>query len=98
MAYNLTLLQEAETGSDILTAANTYSGDIFVTLIIVAVFFIMLLALKRYGFLEALLASSFVSFLLSIPAAFAYWVHWSVPLAFLAVLAFGTFYLWVTTR
>jgi ABC-type multidrug transport system permease subunit len=98
MAYNLTLLQDSTTATDLISTANTYTGGVLITIVIVAVFFIMLMALKRYEMDKALVASGFFCFILSGIPAFLQWVHWAVPLAFLALTAFTLMYMVVTKR
>jgi len=64
--YNLTLLQESWTVQELFVTANTYSANILVGLIMIAIFFIILMALKNYDFDEALFSSGLVCFILSI--------------------------------
>lgn len=95
MAYNLTNLTSAETAADLVVFANEVTSGMFMMLFLFAIFFILLLALKRYGFAEALLASSFVIFLVSATLAYGSFVGIIWPLLFLAIMAFTGFYLYM---
>ena len=72
--YDTTLLTNASGISDVLHYLNTITvlpgagpsePGIFVGLILGAVFFIMIFGLKRYGFANALLVSSWICFIMS---------------------------------
>lgn len=78
--YNLTDLYAATTVSKLVVYANDVTSGLLAMLFIWAVFFIMLMVMKRYEFDSALLTSSLVCFILSvmfnymqlIPSAFMY--------------------------
>lgn len=95
MTYNLTQLQESATVAGLVTTANDYTGGLLLGLLILAIFFIMIMALKKWSFEDALLSSSFTCFVLSgilasVELLNPFWAY-----AFLALLAFTGFYMWV---
>lgn len=98
MAYNLTDLYAASTSSDIVLFANSTVDGLLFGFFIVAIFFIMLYALKNWEFDVALLTASFSCFILSGIAAFGGFVNVIFPLFFLAATAFAGFYIFVVKR
>jgi hypothetical protein len=92
MTYNLTLLQEAETIYKVFVYADNASGNIMVGLFMIAIFFVFLMALKRYSFTNALLASSFVSFILSLFLTYANLLNFMFPLFFLITASLTALY------
>jgi hypothetical protein len=88
MAYNLSLLTENESLSGIFSAANSYTDGLLVGLLVLSLFFIMLLVLKRWDFLNALLSSSFVCFVISalLVAGGFLSLYWALGFLILAAL------------
>ena len=80
--YNMTLLQNATRVSDLFVYANTMSTNIFGDLVLLAVFFIMLLALKRFDFWKALLSSCFGAFIIGLFMMTAGLIHFEFLLIF----------------
>ena len=79
---------------DIAKFANEASGGILFNGFILIVFFIMLLVLKKYDFDRALLASSWLAFIISV-------IGWSIglvnvltPLFFIFITALTGLYIW----
>jgi len=95
MTYNLSLLTNSSSISGIVSTANSYTGGLLVGLLVLSVFFIMLLALKKWEFDDALLSSSFVSFIISAILVAAGMLNLLWTLGFLALTAFTAFYMYV---
>ena len=93
--YNLTQLQESGTISVLFSTANDYTSGLLLGLFVLAIFFIMLLALKKWEFDDALLASSFSCFITSAILASAGLLNLLWTLGFLALLSFTAFYMFV---
>jgi hypothetical protein len=85
--YNLTQLQQATTMGKLVIYANNASDGYLILFFIIAMFFIMFMALKRYDFGDAILVSSFISFILSLVASFGGFLNMLYPLGFLIVTA-----------
>jgi hypothetical protein len=92
--YNLTNLTNAQNVGDLVTFANSSTEGFFIGLVMVAIFFILLMALKKWEFTNALLASSWVSFLLAAILAYGGYVNVLLPLGFLILAATTALYLW----
>jgi hypothetical protein len=98
MTYNITLLKDVGTIRELFYVSNTYSGDIFIKLMMFGIFFVMLMALKRFGFQYALASSSFASFVLSLMLMYAGLLSLFWVLAYLALFAFTMFYIYTMDR
>jgi len=96
--YNLTLLKETDTVSEIAIYANNATDGILFGLFMIIIFFTMLLIFKKWEFDEALLSSGFSSFILSAILAYGGFINLIYPLAFLAITAFTAFYVFVVKR
>jgi hypothetical protein len=83
----MTMLQEAYTVWDLMVYANVSTNNILFTLLITATFFIMIMSLKRFEFIDVLMSSGFVCFIISIILSYEQLINILVPLAFLAVTA-----------
>jgi hypothetical protein len=94
--YNLTSFMQSETMSDVALAANELTNFRLFGFFIVAVFLVLLLALKRYDFDDAIITSSFICFLLSGFLAMAEIVNFLFPLFFIMVLSLMLFVKWMT--
>lgn len=92
--YNLTNLTTATDLSGVIAFANNSTEGYLVGLMLVAIFFIMLMSLKRWEFTNALLASSWVCTLLGFVLAYGEFVNPLIPLGFLAVAAFTALYIY----
>jgi hypothetical protein len=98
MSYNITLLSEVATIRELFVVTNTYSGDLFTVLMMFAIFFIMLMALKRFGFQYAMFSASFASFVLSLLLMYAELLNIIWVLGFLALTAFTALYIYTADR
>jgi len=92
--YDMTLMSNASSMVGLVEAANEYTGNVMVGMFMIAIFFIMLLVLKKYDFTHAMLSSSLVCFLLSLFLVYIHALNFMFPLVFLAVASFATFWLW----
>jgi len=98
MPYNLTELTNSENILDIVLFANSTSDSVLLSFFVVAIFFIMVMALKRYDFDKALLSSSFTCFVISAAGTYAKLINVMFPLAFLTAAAFTALYMWMSKR
>lgn len=96
--YNLTSLQQAADVSDIFIYANTNTGGLLIGLGMLSIFFIMLLVLKKWEFTDALLVSSFISFILSSILSYGQMLNFMFPLTFLLIAAFTAFFVYTAKR
>jgi hypothetical protein len=99
MSYNLSGLQNATDWGDIALAANNATSGMLFGGLSIALFFIMLISLKRgggWGIDESLLASSFSCFILTATLSFGGYLTVYIPLVYLAILAFTGLYVWTT--
>lgn len=92
MSYNMTQLQNADTFFGIVQYANASTNGVLMGLMMVAVFFVLLMLMKRYDFEVDLLVSSFISFILSLILVYAKLLNFMFPLTFLIIAAL-TFFL-----
>ena len=95
--YNLTALTDATTVSSMAVVANNIVDQILFGIFMLAIFFVMLMALKRYDFDNALLSSSFVCFILSMLLLFGGLINFMFPLLFLTISAFTAFYMYIAS-
>ena len=95
MTYNLTALNNVDSVFDVVIFADDASGGILVGLFVIAIFVVALFTLKRYDFDFALLGSSFGTFVISAILAYGGLLNLIYPLAFLAILAFTAFFVFI---
>ena len=93
--YNITGLTSAETVADIVVFANESTGNFLFGLFILAIFFIMLMVMRKYEFTDTLLTSSFVCFILSAILSYGGFLNILFPIGFLTVLSFTAFYVFM---
>jgi hypothetical protein len=93
---NISALQV--TGMDgLYHAVNTASHGLFSVMTVLILFFVMLMGMRKYPFPKVLLASSFVSFLVSTFFLYMNEINIMLPLGFL-ILASGTLFYLITTK
>lgn len=93
--YNLTELHAATTMSDVTAFANTASGGMLMGGVMIAVFFVALMILKRYSSLaEALAVSGYLCFIISAVLVLGNMINFLFPLVFLIIAALATLYLY----
>ena len=95
MAYDLDALGSAGSIKELFAYSNTVTNDLFMTLFLVCIFFVFFIALKRYSFTDALLSSSFMTFVLSLFLLMADLISIMYPILFGTVMAFTAFYAFV---
>ena len=97
--YNTTNLTSAVDMGDLAGYANTSSEGILFAMGLVVVFFIMLLSLKSNNdFDDALIVSSFISFVFGGILTYGKFIHIIFPLAFLIITAFTGLLMWAAKR
>ena len=96
MTYNMTALAESDTVYKLVLYANDATGEILLVLFSMAIFFIMLMVLKKWEFEKSLLVSSFISFLISIMLVYAELIQLVWALVFLVLAAFTALYMMMT--
>ncbi len=94
-SYNMTTLGNAETVAELFLYADTAANNILFGLILFALFFIMLMVLKRWEFDKALLSSSFACFILALILSFASLLNFIFVLLFLMIMAFTGFFMYI---
>lgn len=92
MTYNITQLQNADTIFKLVVYANDSTTGFVAIAFLLAVFFISLMALKRYEFSKALLASSVIGFVISLLLNYAHLINPIWSLIFLIVAAFSAMF------
>lgn len=93
VAYNITQLQAATNPAKLIRYANLVTGDLLTGLIMLAIFFVILLGLKKFDFDEALLPTSFAAFILSLILAAAKVLNPMFIFVFLLMMALTAFYM-----
>jgi hypothetical protein len=91
--YNMTQLQEVDSIYKLVLYANGATGEILLVLFLMAVFFVMLMALKKYEFDNALMVSSFSCMIISMIFVYIHLIALIWALVFLIMTAFTAFYL-----
>lgn len=97
--YNLTRLQNSLNVNDLFRFANDSTSGALSGLGITAIFFVLTLAFKaRASFEEAILASSFICFGLSLFLRYAGLINFMFVLGFLIIMAFSGLYVYINNR
>ena len=96
--YNLTLLKEAGTVPDVISVANTYVGGNLVGLFLIAIFFVMMMIMKKWEFDKTLLVSSFLCFMFSLFLKMAGLVNMIFVLVFGIIMSLTAFYLFTIKK
>lgn len=89
MAYNLTALQNSNTVSDLFIYANTITDNILSVLFLLSVFFITLfwISSKEKDISNALLPSSYITFITAILLKALGTIQFNLVFAFLILIA-----------
>ena len=98
MTYNLTLLQQKEGVVGLVEYVNYATTDLFSAIMVISLYFILLLALKRFDFVQSVMASSFVMFFVSIFLVYAELLNFVFPLFFISVVAVIALYAYTSTE
>jgi len=93
--YNLTNLTNGSGMGDVALFANNASDGILYGLGIIAIFFIIFMALKKSSdFAEALITSSFLCFIISGILVYGGFLNIIYVLVFLILTAFSALFMW----
>jgi len=95
MTYNLTELANADSIYKLVVFSNNASSTLLISLLVLALFFVLLMALKKYDFSAALLVSSFVSFIISAFFVYAELISLIWALGFLIIAAFSAMFVFL---
>ncbi|RLA46950.1 MAG: hypothetical protein DRR04_05375 [Gammaproteobacteria bacterium] len=90
--WNMTILTTDPTVASVFTAANSFANNSLFGFLSLALFFILLMSLKKWEFSSALLTAGWVSFVLSAILAYGGWLNIIFPLGYLAIAGFATLY------
>lgn len=96
MAYNMTALQDVSTVYQLIDYANSQTGSVLIGLFTIAIFVILLMTLKRYDFGNALLATSFITTVISLLFGYIGLISFYFSLVY-AIITAGTA-MYVTMR
>jgi len=91
--YDMTAMTNASSMVGLVDAANLYSGGVMVGMFMIAIFFIMLLVMKKWDFSHSLLAGSLICFMLSLFLVYIHALNFMFSLMFLVIAAFTAFWL-----
>ena len=92
MTINLTGLDNATNVLDLVTYVNTNASGMFITLVLVALFFILFMNLRKYGAIDALIGAAFPSFILSILFKSLGLINFAFVILFFIITAFGVIF------
>jgi len=96
LQYNLSMLNESDTVVGLVDYANVQTGNFLAYALIISVFFILLMSMmRRHEFIEALVTSCFVCFVLSALLSYAHFVPFLFVILFMAGLGVGGFLLFI---
>ena len=90
--YNLTNLTTDPSVATVFIEANKFTGLLLFSFLTIAMFFILLMALKKWEFSSSLIVAGWVSFVLSAILAYGGWVNIIFPLIYLAIAGFSMLY------
>jgi len=90
--YNITQLQEQNTIWGLFNYANSVANDLLFGMLMLSVFFVMVMVLKKYEIPTAILTSSFMCFILSGILTYAQLLNLIFPLMFLIIATLTAFY------
>jgi len=96
--YNLTGLKSSTNLIEVFSFANDTVEGLLFQLLIIGIFFVMLMALKKWDFEKALVSSGFVCFILSMLMVYSGFLNFYFPLTFLLITSLTGFYIYVTDR
>ena len=89
MTMNFTGLDNATNVVGLIDYVNLNSSGMFITLILVALFFILFMNLRKYGTLDALIGAAFPSFIISILFKSLGFINFAFVIMFFVITAFG---------
>lgn len=95
--YNLTNLTESQTTLDLFNYANETTGQVLGVLMLLSMFFVFFMTFKKNNeFVEALLSSSFICFVLSTLMAYGGFLNFIFVIFFLAMTALSLLFVYLT--
>ena len=80
--YNLTNLTTDPSVATVFIEANNFTDSLLFSFLTIAMFFILLMALKKWEFSSSLIVAGWVSFVLSAILAYGGWVNIIFPLIY----------------
>lgn len=86
---NLTSLESATNVVGLIEYVNTNSSGMFIVLILLALFFILFMNLRKYGSMDALLGAGFPCFILAILFKSLGFINFAFVVLFFVITAFG---------
>ena len=92
MTINMTGLENATNVLGLIEYVNINASGMFITLILVALFFILFMNLRKYGTLDALIGGSFPCFILSILFKSLGLINFAFVIMFFIITAFGAIF------
>jgi hypothetical protein len=93
MTWNVTGIQNAGNLWAMAKASNDAVGQVYFTLLLVVLFFIILvIGMRNNDFLESLMASSWITFILGFFLTIAQLVNLKITIGFLVIAGFATLY------
>jgi len=97
--YNITGFQESKTIVDIAVWGNNIVDQTLFGSIIIGMFFIFFLSFKiKFDFIESILGSSFLCFILSLFLRQAGLINFMFVIGFLIIVALSTMLLFITKK
>ena len=87
MTYNLTVLKSVSSMSELMGFTNSVTNDTFSGLVVISLYIILIMSLKRYDTVQAIAASSFAMFFVSLFLRMAGLLNFMFPLFFASVVA-----------
>lgn len=94
MSYNLTLVTQSANFVDFITVINNATEQVLFSGLMIGIFLIMILGLKRYAIEQAVAAASWSCFLLSSFLSYAGLASFLFPLGFGIISALSALYLY----
>ena len=98
LTYNMTALQEVDTVYKLFEYAQISSEYTLFGLFMLAIFFVMLMVLKKWEFTDSLITSSFICFVLSSILVYGKLLNMWFPIFFLGITAFTGLYMYAIQR
>lgn len=96
MTYNITALQNSDSLIELTSYANTVAENALMGMFMLAIFFVMVMVLKKWEIEKAVVVSSILCFVLSCILVYADLLSFIFPIAFLALAGLTTLYMYTT--
>lgn len=98
MAYNITGIQGSLNPANLFAETNTMVDGLLFFSFVTALFFIMLMVLKRFPLSKAILSSSTVCFVLTLFLWYGQFIKFYYILVYAIIMALSAFYIAVFDR